>query len=242
MRVPKTIKESLAEYKKDHADQTTCFVVMQFGEQALAKKSPVTDEPKSEKTRVLEVIKSTLDKFSITALRADEKWYHQDLLQNVETYIFGCNFAIAIFEGFVENQFNPNVSFEIGYLLALQKPIFILKDKSLPKTLPADIIGKLYHEFDSSNPEETIPGNLVQWLRDKKLIREEEPVEEEIRKKVKYKLLHPEPAYITMEKRIEERLILGKSNKAIADELGISISRVYDERKFLEARGVLKRK
>ena len=60
-------------------------------------------------------------------------------------------------------QFSPNVSLEVGYLLALRKKVCILKDKNLPN-LHADLAGKLYRLFDPHNPLETIPKVLGDWL------------------------------------------------------------------------------
>ena len=61
-------------------------------------------------------IQSTLGTFGIAALRADDKEYHDDLLPNVLTYIYGCRFGIAVFERLEAEDFNPNVSLEVGYM------------------------------------------------------------------------------------------------------------------------------
>ena len=45
------------------------------------------------------------------------------------------------------------------------KRILLLKEKSLD-SLPTDITGRLYKEFDSSRIRETIPKRVVEWLRD----------------------------------------------------------------------------
>jgi nucleoside 2-deoxyribosyltransferase len=59
--------------------------------------------------------------------------------------------------------YNPNVAFEIGYLKALGKPVCLLKEKSV-KSLPTDLIGKNYNEFDINNCETTIDIELDKWL------------------------------------------------------------------------------
>lgn len=102
----------------------------------------------------------------ITAVRADDKQYHDDLLQNIQTYIYGCGFGIAVFERIEEENFNPNVSLEVGYMLALRKPVCLLKDKTL-RTLHADLIGKLYRVFDPQDPLKTISSELSKWMKDK---------------------------------------------------------------------------
>ncbi len=78
-------------------------------------------------------------------------------------------FGIALFERLEEDEFNPNVSLEVGYLRALRKPVCLLKDKTL-KTLQTDLVGKLYKSFDPQDPKKTIPRELENWLRDKEII------------------------------------------------------------------------
>jgi nucleoside 2-deoxyribosyltransferase len=81
----------------------------------------------------------------------------------------GCGFGIAVFERLEEESFNPNVSLEVGYMLALGKPVLILKYKTLKK-IQTDLIGRLYKEFDPQNPKETIPEKVLRWLKDKRIV------------------------------------------------------------------------
>ena len=154
---PLEIHESLERFKRDYPDfRRNAFVMMKFG-----------------KTRghneIINSIKSSLEKYSINALRADDKQYHDDLFPNVLTYIYGCRFGIAVFERLEEDDFNPNVSLEVGYMHALKKSVCLLKDKTL-KTLHTDLVGKLYKVFDPQDPMATIPNELEQWLKDKDII------------------------------------------------------------------------
>lgn len=75
----------------------------------------------------------------------------------------GCSFGIAIFERITQDTFNPNVSFEMGYMLALSTRVRLLKDQTL-KSLPADLIGRLYLSFDPQNTEASIQQVLSRWL------------------------------------------------------------------------------
>jgi hypothetical protein len=50
-------------------------------------------------------------------------------------------------------------------MLALNKPVLILKEKRLPRP-PTDIIGHLWHEFDSFRPTETISEQVSKWVID----------------------------------------------------------------------------
>ncbi len=153
---PVEITDSLARLRRDHADSDrTAFVMMRF------VRTRMHDE-------ILGAIRAGLANAGIKALRADDKEYHDDLFLNVTTYMHGCAFGIAVFERLEAEDFNPNVSLEVGYMQALRKPVCLLKDKTL-KTLHVDLMGKLYRTFDPQSPATTIPGELERWLRDKGL-------------------------------------------------------------------------
>jgi hypothetical protein len=155
--VPVAIQESLEAFRRDYPDSMkTCFIMMQFSETA--------SHAGIEKT-----IKETLSKFSFTGVLARDKQYHEDLYPNIQTYMHGCGFGIAVFERIEQDDFNPNVSLEIGYMLGLKKGVLLLKEKTL-KSLHADLVGKLYHPFDVQNVTKTIPPQLERWMEDRGLV------------------------------------------------------------------------
>lgn len=151
---PIEIQESLALFKRDYSNPNkVAFIMMQFG------KTKAHDE-------IVNAIRSVLDSHGIRGVKADDKQYHDDLFYNVITYLYGCRFSIAVFERIEAEDFNPNVSFEVGYMFALRKHVCLLKDKTL-KTLHTDLVGKLYKVFDPQEPGKTIPDEISQWLSDK---------------------------------------------------------------------------
>jgi|LGVF01.1.fsa_nt_gb hypothetical protein len=151
---PIEIQESLALFKRDYSDTNkVAFIMMQFG------KTKAHDE-------IVNAIGSVLDSHGIRSVKADDKQYHDDLFYNVMTYLYGCGFGIAVFERIEAEDFNPNVSFEVGYMFASRKPVCLLKDRTL-KTLHTDLVGKLYKVFDPQEPGKTIPNEISQWLSDK---------------------------------------------------------------------------
>lgn len=155
---PVEIKESLEKFKLEYSNpDKVAFIMMEFGD---------------TKTHIdiLEAINETLDSHSIKGLRADDKNYHEDLYYNVLTYLNGCGFGIAVFERIEEEKPNPNVSLEVGYMLALRKDICLLKDRTL-KTLHTDLIGKLYKVFDPQDSRGTIPKELSNWLSDRGIVK-----------------------------------------------------------------------
>lgn len=154
---PGEISSSLERFRCDYPDPTRlAFIMMQFG----ATKAH---------QQILSSVRSSLQTHGFIALRADDKEYHDDLFFNILTYIYGCRFGIAIFERIEDNSFNPNVSLEVGYMTGIGKPVCYLKDKTLP-SLQTDLIGKLYRQFDSFDPQSTIEPSLTQWMRDRAFI------------------------------------------------------------------------
>ena len=155
--IPVEILESIKLFRADYPESTkTAFIMMKFGTTKAHEK-------------IVEAIKATLASVGIVGVRADDKQYHDDLFSNILTYMYGCSLGVAVFERIEEEEFNPNVSLEVGYLLALKKPVCLIKDKTL-RTLHTDLVGKLYKVFDPYDPETTISGSLKQWLNDKGLI------------------------------------------------------------------------
>jgi hypothetical protein len=112
-----------------------------------------------------EAMKAPLAHYRLNLLRADEKSYAGELWANVRAYMDACQFGIAVFDQIEERDFNPNVSLELGYMLAEIKDVLLLKEKRLP-SLPSDLLGRLYRSFDSYDITTTIEPEIRQWLRD----------------------------------------------------------------------------
>lgn len=154
---PIEINESLERFKRDYPDPTkVAFIMMQFG------KTNAHQE-------IVKAIRKVLISHGIEGVRADDLWYHDDLFSNVMTYMYGCGMGIAVFERIEEDEFNPNVSLEVGYMFALKKPVCLLKDKT-QKTLHSDLVSKLYKSFDPQDPINSIPIEISKWLKDKQII------------------------------------------------------------------------
>ena len=150
------IAMGLEKFRADHPiGKRTAFIIMQFA----------STTPHHE---VVACIKSTLAKHGVTALRADDKQYMDDLFPNIRTYMHGCDFGVAVFDRITEDDFNPNVSLEVGYMLGMGKNVLLLKDQTL-KQLQTDLTGKLYKPFNTTDVEGTLPQQIEKWLADKGL-------------------------------------------------------------------------
>ncbi len=155
-QAPANLHAALADYLDDTKGKKTAFILMSF-EKTIAHDA------------IVKAIKDTCAEHNIVALRADDKQYADGLLDNVLTYIYGCDFGIAVFERIRRDIYNPNVSFEAGYLMGLKKPLLYLKDETL-SNLPTDLVGNLYKTFDFLDPTGTLPNQIIIWLRDKGFI------------------------------------------------------------------------
>jgi hypothetical protein len=158
MPAPPELRPFLQQFHLDHPRyDRCCFVMMRY------TPSPIHN-------RVYTAIKSACARLGLEVLRADQKAYSDELLSNIRTYMHGCGFGISIFERITTEDFNPNVSLEVGYMMALGKPVCFLKDKYLP-ALHTDLVGRLYQPFDPQDPEASLPIVLEMWLRDKGIVR-----------------------------------------------------------------------
>ena len=150
------ITREIEAFNADHKGKRTAFIIMQFSK---------TDAH----VKIVSTIKESLIKHGIVGLRADDKEYSDDLFANIKTYMHCCDFGISVFERILEDNFNPNVSIEVGYMMGLRKDVCLLKDQTL-KDLPTDLMGKLYKQFDPQNIETTLPAQLEKWMEDKGII------------------------------------------------------------------------
>lgn len=155
--LPEELNTPLKRFRKDFTiESKTAFLMMKFED------TPI-------QLNLIKVIEDSFSDYGIKLLRADTKWYADDLLTNIRTYMHGCDFGVAIFDRVKTEYFNPNVSLEIGYMMAMEKNVMLLKDSTL-NSLQTDLVGKLYHEYDFQRPETTLPIVLKKWLSDKDII------------------------------------------------------------------------
>jgi len=157
LSVPIELIPPSRKFDKYFKGKQVAFIMMQF------RKTPAHN-------KILKTIKNALAAHNIIGVRADDRQYDDDLLNNVRTYMHCCTFGISVFERLSEDEFNPNVSFEVGYMLGLKKEVCMLKDSTL-KNLHTDLAGKLYREFSTQAPS-TISEQITSWLKDKNLIVE----------------------------------------------------------------------
>lgn len=159
---PPELLEACKKFAAKHQAPSLCGFVM-MGIKGKANKDPI-----------LKAIKEVCSKRGIQAVRADEKRFNGDLWNNVRTYMHGAGFGIAVIQASDSKNTRHNVAIEMGYMLALKKEVCILKERALRK-MPADLVGKLYDEFDKKKPVRSIRNVLDTWLKDSDLGEEKPP-------------------------------------------------------------------
>lgn len=148
---PPEIAMPLDRFRTKFPDpKKTGFLIMRF-----AAEKPYAN--------IVSAIKNAGKELGLEIIRADENEFHSDLFNNVRTHLHGCGFGIAIYERISTDEPNANVGLEVGYLMAMGKPVLLLKDKTL-EVLQTDLAGKLYKTFDPHDPDGTIPDQLNKWL------------------------------------------------------------------------------
>jgi len=142
-------EEEVLALREDIGSEFIAFIMMPFS----------TSGP-TEALR--QYVQYALARYGVITTRADDKAYSEDLWENIKIYMHAADFGIAIYEQIDSKNYNPDVSIEVGYMMALGTPTCLLKEKRLPH-LPTDIAGRLYYEFDIFDPKDSIAAAINKW-------------------------------------------------------------------------------
>lgn len=145
------LDNDLRRFLEDHPEPSrNVFIMMRF-----------SDTPQMQ--QIHRAIVAGLKEHGMNAVRADDRDYTGELWSNIEVYLTGCQYGIAVFEDIDQRDFNPNVSLELGYLMGRGKRTLLLKEKRLPR-VPTDVVHRLYKEFDGYDIENSIRREVGQWI------------------------------------------------------------------------------
>jgi len=131
--------------------ESNVFVIMRFEDHCLILKS------------IEKAIKNTLDDFNLRAILARDVLLDSGIWSNIQFCMDNCRYAIAVFDLTEDPYFSPNITLELGYMLALKRPCLILKDEKID-TMPSDIIGRLYMPFNTKNAAASVSLAVKNWL------------------------------------------------------------------------------
>ncbi|MBP2377029.1 hypothetical protein JOF42_000524 [Microbacterium phyllosphaerae] len=141
----------LRAFLEDHPEPSrNVFIMMRFG---------ATPQMK----QIHDAIVAGLAEHGMNAVRADDRDYTGELWSNIEVYLTGCAYGIAVFEDIEQRDYNPNVSLELGYLMGRGKRTLLLKEKRLPN-MPSDVVHRLYKEFDGFDIDNSIKREVGTWI------------------------------------------------------------------------------
>ena len=101
---------------------------------------------------IFDAVRKELQYHGLIALRADQKALAPVLWWNVVTYMLGSSYGIVVYEPRDEIPFNPNVSIEAGFMLALDRPVLLLAAEHLKK-LPVDFSGHIFKTYHGDGGE-----------------------------------------------------------------------------------------
>ncbi|MGH1441368.1 MAG: hypothetical protein ACRBBR_14735 [Cellvibrionaceae bacterium] len=135
---------------EDKKELPLCFVIQPF------------DEGGTYDKRYKETIKPALEEAGVSPKRADEILGLTPVIEKIETAI--ANAPICLAE-VTEN--NPNVWFELGYALALNRPTVILCEKSIRSKLPFDVQHRsiIFYRTDSQSGFEELRKNIIRLVQ-----------------------------------------------------------------------------
>lgn len=94
---------------------------------------------------------------------ASDKLYHPHLWQNVELYLLACARGVAIVEARYDDQLNPNVALEWGWMVGMGRRVLYLRDSAFAAER-ADWAGLVHHQFDWADPAPGVEAGLQALL------------------------------------------------------------------------------
>lgn len=142
----------IKKFAKNHPRyNTNVFLMMPF-------------EESRHNQAVTRAIKSALAEYGLLGLRVDDREYASTLWDNICIYALGCKYGVAVFERTRSANFNPNVAIELGFALGRNKKVLILKDRRI-RSLPSDIVGRLYRQFDPLRLGASIRRQVGAWAK-----------------------------------------------------------------------------
>jgi hypothetical protein len=146
----------LGQFRREASFEKSVFIMTKFPEGEAAKAA--------ELRRVIKTVKDSIKAAGFVPRIASERMYFDDVWSNVELYLLGCRYGVAIVEGHYLPELNPNVAMEWGWMRGLGKDVLFLVEKKAHKYIRADWSGLIRREFSWREPHETIPRHVRAWL------------------------------------------------------------------------------
>jgi hypothetical protein len=146
----------LGQFRREASFEKSVFIMTKFpeGESQRAR----------ELSTVIKTVQRSIKAAGFVPRIASERMYFDDVWSNVELYLLGCRYGVAIVEGRYKRELNPNVAMEWGWMRGLGKDVLFLVEKEAHKYVRADWSGLMRQEFSWREPQQTIPHYVTAWL------------------------------------------------------------------------------
>jgi hypothetical protein len=141
-------KSRMEAFLRDHPFDKSVFIMVRY---------------RKRNDELIKSAKDALHEGGLFGVVASEHSLTDDLYNPIACLLC-CSRGIAIFDrAEQEQQFNPNVAYELGMLHLLNRRCLILKHKTL-KTLQTDILMKLYEPFSGPTNVSKLTASWIQKL------------------------------------------------------------------------------
>ncbi len=146
----------ISRFEKEFGTRRIGFLIRKF-------------EVRSDRSALIEIVRNSFKSEGFKIVDASEKNLNNETWRNIKEFMDYCSFGVVIIDDFSpndNNEFNPNIFLEIGYLLALGKNIFILIQNCLERKLPTDVKPFLYDTFDSQDvlDSDILRNKIKKWI------------------------------------------------------------------------------
>ena len=150
----------LAEFHKSAPYERSVFVMTKYSEPDPAERTPLDGQLDATIAAVCGAVR----KAGFKPRLASDKWFDPMIWKNIEVYLLGCKYGIAIVEDRYRKELNPNVAMEWGWMRALKREVLYLVEKDFGEER-ADVLGFGKKTFDWAAPKDTIPPLVKAWLK-----------------------------------------------------------------------------
>ena len=141
--------DALTEFWGDYAFDRSVFIMMKFPDRDSGMPTAHADLLDA----MYATVESELSYYGLSARRADHRSFQPELWDNLNVYMLGCRYGVALLEDRVENLLNPNIALEYGFMRALGRRVLLLRERGFKHTR-ADFIGTLAKPFTITDTNE----------------------------------------------------------------------------------------
>jgi hypothetical protein len=146
----------LGQFRREADFEKSVFIMTKFPEGKSAEARQLS--------AIIATVQRTIRSAGFMPRIASDRMYYEDVWSNVELYLLGCRYGVAIVEATYRPELNPNVAMEWGWMRGLGKDVLFLVEKRAQKYVRADWSGLIRQEFLWKAPKKTIPPHVRAWL------------------------------------------------------------------------------